>query len=474
MSLKLFHTWKEDFKNEIESKGADSDYRDHLEYFRLKNRIRNSGYHIFLLGGTGSGKSTCANTLCGHNLVKTGVLRPTTSRVQVITGTDSKDFPDDVDVIPCSSLPSDISIWDFPDFDSFETSHHHYSILFREYADVLLVITHPEKTAQDGLFELTQRYPKLYQEFWITHKEEIPEPELSLVKQQFGNQIVFFFDSLKFPQEMKEHFDGLILMIRERGERLLKEQLSNIRNELFPVSNEVSLLIEKEQTHLSENKECWLERLNTAQDTYARETLKCGIELLVPHWRKKLQGKLLFSQLSWYSLLHSRILGFFKPQMQELELSSAAGSLYHVLSGELGEYSIFLPDSSQFRDYHGRVVAKLDREMEHKTLHQPLFFKAVDLCSDFILLPGLCFFVCYRFILGPFPWLALVFSLSLLLLFYLFFWIRYETRLKSLMKSGLQLYVEQMGAFCNDMKNSGSLQFKERQEFIEQQKQFLL
>ena len=40
-------------------------------------------FHVFLLGGTGSGKSTFLNTLADLNVVETGVLRPTTSIIQV-------------------------------------------------------------------------------------------------------------------------------------------------------------------------------------------------------------------------------------------------------------------------------------------------------------------------------------------------------------------------------------------------------
>ncbi|MEM8678581.1 MAG: GTPase [Planctomycetota bacterium] len=119
---------------------------------------------IGLIGGTGVGKSTVINALAGEVVSRSGDRRPTTSRV-VCYRHRSTELPDDVpledlaqpEVLHRRDALSKVILFDFPDFDSAETSHAEILKRYLPHLDVLFVVVDDMKYADSALYQLLRQ-----------------------------------------------------------------------------------------------------------------------------------------------------------------------------------------------------------------------------------------------------------------------------------------------------------------------------
>ncbi|HEY0189413.1 MAG TPA: GTPase [Cellulomonas sp.] len=120
---------------------------------------------VALLGGTGSGKSSVFNAVCGLDFAEVGVKRPTTSRAAAcVWGTDGEALLDWLDVDGDrriereSALDGDteaplrgLVLLDLPDHDSIEPAHQAAVDRLLPMADLLVWVVDPQKYADDAL-----------------------------------------------------------------------------------------------------------------------------------------------------------------------------------------------------------------------------------------------------------------------------------------------------------------------------------
>ncbi|MGI9641964.1 MAG: GTPase family protein [Acidimicrobiia bacterium] len=108
---------------------------------------------VAVAGGTGSGKSSIVNALVGHEVVNTGVVRPTTQEACAVypegCASDLGPMLDALGVrdrIPTAAL-DDVVLVDLPDFDSVEEAHRHVVDLVLPRVDAVVWVMDPEKYA---------------------------------------------------------------------------------------------------------------------------------------------------------------------------------------------------------------------------------------------------------------------------------------------------------------------------------------
>jgi GTP-binding protein EngB required for normal cell division len=120
---------------------------------------------VALLGGTGSGKSSVFNAVCGLEFAEVGVKRPTTSQAAAcVWGTDGEALLDWLDVDADrriereSALDGDteaplrgLVLLDLPDHDSIEPAHQAAVDRLLPMADLLVWVVDPQKYADDAL-----------------------------------------------------------------------------------------------------------------------------------------------------------------------------------------------------------------------------------------------------------------------------------------------------------------------------------
>ncbi|RMI01339.1 hypothetical protein EBM89_20525, partial [Cellulomonas triticagri] len=145
---------------------------------RAATRVREIGDHVrsrlalgvdhtvvALLGGTGSGKSSLFNAICGLDFAEVGVKRPTTAEATAcVWGTGGGALLDWLDVDPDrriereSALDGDteaplrgLVLLDLPDHDSIEPAHRAAVDRLLPMADLLVWVVDPQKYADDSL-----------------------------------------------------------------------------------------------------------------------------------------------------------------------------------------------------------------------------------------------------------------------------------------------------------------------------------
>jgi energy-coupling factor transporter ATP-binding protein EcfA2 len=125
---------------------------DHLAgHVRVRAASLEAPLLVLLLGPTGAGKSTVFNTIAGHAVSETGVLRPTTRVAAVLVHPDDREaliggalarvpsgrsrFVED------ASIESGVALVDAPDIDSLEHANRELADRLVEAADLCLFVT---------------------------------------------------------------------------------------------------------------------------------------------------------------------------------------------------------------------------------------------------------------------------------------------------------------------------------------------
>jgi len=134
---------------------------------RVRERLELGVDHtiVALLGGTGSGKSSLFNAVCGLDFADVGVKRPTTSQVTAcVWGSGGEALLDWLGVAADrriereSLLDGDteaplrgLVLLDLPDHDSIEPAHREVVDRLLPMADLLVWVVDPQKYADDAL-----------------------------------------------------------------------------------------------------------------------------------------------------------------------------------------------------------------------------------------------------------------------------------------------------------------------------------
>ena len=132
----------------------------------LTNRKRplDDAILIGLVGGTGVGKSTFINALAGQGISRSSDRRPTTNRVVVYRNMASE-LPPDVptqyfaqpQVLHEKDNLTKVILFDFPDFDSAETSHAKIVAEYLPHLDVVFIVVDDVKYGDRRLYDLLSR-----------------------------------------------------------------------------------------------------------------------------------------------------------------------------------------------------------------------------------------------------------------------------------------------------------------------------
>lgn len=114
---------------------------------------------IGMLGGTGAGKSSLVNALCGAQVVRAGILRPTTKEACAVlpAGREPAQLLGWLGVTARVDAPAgpegDTVIVDLPDIDSVEAAHAEVAQRLASRVDALVVVVNPQKYADARLHD---------------------------------------------------------------------------------------------------------------------------------------------------------------------------------------------------------------------------------------------------------------------------------------------------------------------------------
>ncbi len=140
--------------------------RAHLEEYVIpRSQDVGSPLIVVILGSTGAGKSSMFNTLAGSSLSQVGVLRPTTTKGQVLL------HPEDTLPPPLQAMEAEglvaihrheggragILLVDAPDFDSIEAENRALARRLLEAADLVVYVTTDTRYADDVPWAVLRR-----------------------------------------------------------------------------------------------------------------------------------------------------------------------------------------------------------------------------------------------------------------------------------------------------------------------------
>lgn len=141
---------------------ARSQAHDVLERISVRDSLSPTTIVAAFVGATGSGKSSLFNAVCGAELAKSSVVRPTTRLALAALPSTyvSTDEPHDVDRLldwlnvqqrvalpPQASLAPSLVLLDVPDIDSVDEDNHLLAQRLAERVDLLIWVVDPQKYA---------------------------------------------------------------------------------------------------------------------------------------------------------------------------------------------------------------------------------------------------------------------------------------------------------------------------------------
>jgi len=151
---------------------------------------------VAFFGGTGVGKSTLLNRLAGHEIARTGVLRPTSREVSIYLYHQldveqlSQHFPvDGIRMDRHSNEQMKDILWlDMPDMDSTETANRDIVLEWLPHIDVLLYVVSPERYHDEkGWRMLLSEGGTHAWVFVMNHGDKADSSQLSAFSRQLSN-----------------------------------------------------------------------------------------------------------------------------------------------------------------------------------------------------------------------------------------------------------------------------------------------
>jgi GTPase SAR1 family protein len=151
---------------------------------------------VAFFGGTGVGKSTLLNRLAGHEIARTGVLRPTSREVSIYLYHQldveqlSKHLPvDGIRMDRHSNEQMKDILWlDMPDMDSTETANRDIVLEWLPHIDMLLYVVSPERYHDEkGWRMLLSEGGTHAWIFVMNHGDKADSSQLSAFSSQLSN-----------------------------------------------------------------------------------------------------------------------------------------------------------------------------------------------------------------------------------------------------------------------------------------------
>lgn len=140
--------------------------RAHLEEYVIpRSQDVDAPLVVVILGSTGAGKSSLFNTLAGASLSQVGVLRPTTTKGQVLQHPDNT-LPAPLQAMETEGLVeihrheggrAGLLLIDAPDFDSIEADNRALARRLLEAADLVIYVTTDTRYADDVPWAVLKR-----------------------------------------------------------------------------------------------------------------------------------------------------------------------------------------------------------------------------------------------------------------------------------------------------------------------------
>jgi len=416
-----------------------------VEFLEKKWALSLDCFHIFLLGGTGSGKSTFLNVIASQEVVAEGVTRPTTERLQVYAhGSLSKTLEE----LPCEHIAHedenliDILIWDLPDMDSYCINHHETSRLLREYADVLFVLMHPEKTRQKSLEEFLSWYPVIPQISWITHSSQVEEKDREQVEAQGwpGSAETFLVDLKSDTQGARKKILEVLDELRSKGlHQWKRETLTELSRQS---SAQLLPLLQRTRKDFSRDGSLLASMLDFQKGL--NQELEASLwtiykEKIFGEIREKILSEVLFASRSYFSSFSSLLMKLAGKSTAALELPYLSLPLLRFEEAVPG-LNLEVDQREEFLESHRELMLSIRINLLSEARTPSWFYYLLEILLDFLIPPVLLVWVMFHtepLPSDPLPVLLLLLSFPVLFLLY---WGRIQNRIKTVCKNGYAHY----------------------------------
>lgn len=432
---------------------SEKQIRD-LKFLSNKLRAQSEHFHVFLLGGTGSGKSTLLNCIAGQMIAEVGIQRPTTCELTLYGNTDGLEIPD-AKFKAYQARPEDPAIlkslvlWDFPDFDSHQINNHHWSYLFKHYADCIFLVVHPEKTKQESLQRLIEEYPEIPSITLLTHDQQYTAQELAQVSEDLAFQYgsILSVDSIQSPDRTQETIRKYLESIRTKGFQAYKQSsLQNLTLRCEPPLQNLGSNLEKRVLSVTKS----IGELTNLNENFsgitAPELFQVFDEKLFAEVKNELMLRLYKTTPGWSILLLEWIFNFRQKKIQKIMKAVAYQALpFYAAQNQCSALEGRDTLLSKFREKHLGIIKECQRNLLGKA--QQYSFMDWGLAFTFeVLVPvWLVYSLVMNSSLG-----TLSLSLSMMIMFMgmlavlLSGLIRLGQRLRGIYKSGFGSYQHQV------------------------------
>ena len=442
---------------------SESQIRD-LMLLKDKLNTESEYFHVFLLGGTGSGKSSLLNCLARQSIAEVGIQRPTTSELTLYGGVEGFTIPD-VNFKAFSSRHESILnlksliLWDFPDFDSIDTTNHSWSYLLKHYADCVFFVVHPEKTKQESLQNIISEYPEIPSVLILTHEGQLTSDELFQIRQDLSLTYskVLSVDSLEKPEETRSEILNYLEGISKQGYQKYKENnLKNLSTHCGESLRLISVSLEQRISSATEVLSQLDEFSRNLTAINGPELFQVFDEKVFLEFRNQLLRRLYKTTPGWSVLVVEWISNFRAEKMGKGSKAVAYQSLQFYAAQEKckalrsGDFLL-----NRFRVDHLAIIENCQR----RSLQISQQFSLIHWIYAFLLEIVIPAYFCYVLVINFSPGTLYLGSsifvvLLVILMSFLIGFLRLRYRLRGIYKRGLQSYQDQVNGWFSKIFES--------------------